>query len=141
MEKMRSAFCSRNALFAMILFLALPFGAEAQKQKKGTPDATGQAPSGAPLLPVSLSDEIDHDIGEMLGAFQVGDVDAMHKFYADNATFVSGTFAPPVMGWNNYVQIYQRARAQFQSQQLIRRNTFIFHNGDVAWASYQWEFL
>jgi ketosteroid isomerase-like protein len=24
---------------------------------------------------------------------------------------------------------------------LIRRNTYVFVHGDVAWASYQWEFL
>jgi ketosteroid isomerase-like protein len=141
MEKMQSEFRTRDVLLVTILFLALPLCTAAQKQKNSKSNTADQAPSGAPLLQVPLSDELDHDIGEMLGAFQVGDVDAMHKFYADNATFVSGTFAPPVMGWSNYVPIYQRARAQFQSQQLIRRNTFIFHNGDVAWASYQWEFL
>lgn len=126
----------------VILFLAAPFSASAQKQKKSK-NTNATDGSDTATLPVSMpiSDQIDHDIGEMLGAFQVGDIDAMHKYYADNATFVSGAYAPPVMGWSNYVPLYQRARSAFQGMQLIRRNTFIFHNGDVAWAAYQWEFL
>lgn len=64
----------------------------------------------------------------------------MHKHYADNATFVSGAYEPPVMGWQNYLPIYQRQRASFQGVQILRRNTFIFTHADFAWASYQWEF-
>lgn len=131
-----------SLMLCTVLFLAWPFSAAAQKQNKGKqPDTTDQAQNYAPLIPVPVSEELDHDIGEMLGAFQVGDVEAMHKYYADNATWVSGVYAPPIVGWSNYVPLYQRGRAQFQGEQLIRRNTFIFHNGDVAWASYQWEFL
>ena len=77
----------------------------------------------------------------MLGAFQLGDVETMHKYYADNATFVSGSYAPPVVGWQNYVPIYQSGMSGFQGIQLIRRNTYIYNTADVAWAMYQWEFL
>jgi ketosteroid isomerase-like protein len=76
----------------------------------------------------------------MLGAFQVGNVEAMHKYYADNATFVSGSYEPPVVGWNNYVALYEKQKAAFQGMQLIRRNTFIFVHGDISWTSYQWQF-
>jgi ketosteroid isomerase-like protein len=93
-----------------------------------------------PTIPLPVSDQIDHDIGEMLGAFQAGDVEAMHKYYSDNVTFVSGTFGPPIIGWQNYLAGYQQQRLAFPAIQLIRRNTYIFVHADVAWAEYQWEF-
>lgn len=127
-----------NWLFMLSLSLALASGAFGQKKSKSNPPDASSTQT-TPLLPNSVSDELDHDIGEMLGAFQVGDVEAMHKYYADNATFVSGVYAPPVVGWANYVPIYQRQRAPFQGMQLLRRNTFVFNHGDAAWASYQWE--
>ena len=53
---------------------------------------------------------------------------------------VPSDFAPPIMGWQNYVPLYERQKAAFASMQLVRRNTIIFPHGDVAWAMYQWEF-
>jgi ketosteroid isomerase-like protein len=123
------------------ILMAAPGGWAGQKKKKGAPGTENSSDqSQAPVTPVTVFDEIDHDIGEMLGAFQVGDVEAMHKYYSDNATFVRGVYEPPLVGWQNYVAEYQRERAAFQGMQLIRRNTTIFTHGDVAWASYQWEF-
>jgi hypothetical protein len=49
----------------------------------------------------------------------------MHKYYADTVTFVSGDFAPPIMGWQNYAPQYERQRASFQSMQIVRKNTVI----------------
>jgi ketosteroid isomerase-like protein len=134
----RGAIC----LSAAIAILAIsPAGRAGQKKKKPAADTDNSSDqSQAPVVPVSTFDEIDHDIGEMLGAFQVGDVEAMHKYYSDNATFVRGVYEPPLVGWQNYVAEYQRERAAFQGMQLIRRNTTVFTHGDVAWASYQWEF-
>ena len=83
---------------------------------------------------------IDDDIGQMMAGFQLGDTEMMHKYYSDNVVFVSGAYEPPVVGWQNYVPLYQRERAAFQGMQLNRRNTLIFTHGDVAWASYQWQF-
>ena len=111
----------------------------AQKNKKT--DSASNVATALPAIPVPDSQQIDHDIGEMLGAFQVGNVDAMHKYYADNATFVRGTFEPPVVGWASYVQLYQQQRTAFPGMQVIRRNTSIFVHQDVSWASYQWEFV
>ena len=37
-------------------------------------------------------------ISEMLGAWQVGDVDKLHKDYADDVTVVNGAYAPPDRG-------------------------------------------
>jgi ketosteroid isomerase-like protein len=93
-----------------------------------------------PMPPMPIPEQIEHDIGEMLGAWQVGDVEALHKYYADNATWVAGTDAPPVKGWQNYVAGYEKQRSQIMTGQLIRKNTNIFHYGDVAWACYQWQF-
>jgi ketosteroid isomerase-like protein len=36
--------------------------------------------------------------------------------------------------------MYERQWSAFQGIQLNRRNTLVFIHGDVAWASYQWEF-
>lgn len=114
------------------------FGQDNKKQKKGKQD-TSENPM--PMPPVPTADQLDQNIGEMLGAWQVGDVEAMHKFYADDATFTSGAFEPPIVGWQNYVSSYQKSRARFEGMQLIRKNTVIYFRTDFAWASYQWELL
>lgn len=122
-------------LFWLAASFAVPaVWASPQKQQK----TNAQAP---PLVFTSVAEEIDHDIGEMLGAWQVGDVEAMHKYYADDATWVSGSYDPPVAGWQNYVQQYLQQRKDLSGVQLIRKNTNIFHYGDTAWACYQWEFM
>jgi ketosteroid isomerase-like protein len=97
-------------------------------------------PNAPPMPPGSDADQIDHSIGEMLAGFQLGRVEMMHKYYADNVTFVSGAYEPPIQGWQNYVPLYQKQWAEFKGMQVIRRNTIIFPHGDVAWAMYQWEF-
>ncbi len=124
------------------LILTLPFDAQAGQKKKKNSDAdnASSAQPAPPSMPMPESDKINNDIGEMLAAFQLGKVDMMHKYYSDNVTFVSGEYAPPVVGWQNYVPIYQRQWAAFQGIQLNRRDTLVFIHGDVAWASYQWEF-
>jgi ketosteroid isomerase-like protein len=122
---------------AAVLIFSVPSGTwGGQKKKKKS--KTSQQP--LPTLPMPVSDQINRDIGEMLGAFQIGNVELMHKYYSDDATFVSGDYEPPVVGWKNYVPLYRREVAPFQGMQLIRRNTYIFTHGDVVWASYQWEF-
>jgi ketosteroid isomerase-like protein len=130
-------------MLAAVLILAVSSSALAgpQNNKKSKIKTNDQTDPNAPPMPVgSDADQIDHDISEMLAAFEVGNVDMMHKYYADNVTFVSGAYEPPIAGWQNYVPLYQRQRAAFQAVQLLRRNTIIFPHGDVAWAMYQWEF-
>jgi ketosteroid isomerase-like protein len=109
-----------------------------KKSKVKTNDQTD--PNAPPMPPGSDADQIDRAIGEMLAAFELGDVELMHKYYADNVTFVSGAYEPPIVGWQNYVPLFQRQRSAFQAIQLVRRNTIVFPHGDVAWAMYQWEF-
>jgi uncharacterized protein (TIGR02246 family) len=116
------------------LFTVSAVWARQQKQQK-------QNPSSPDIVFTTVSDEINHDIGEMLGAWQVGDVEAMHKYYADDATWVSGSFDAPIAGWQNYVPKYLQERKGFTGIQLLTKNINIFHYGDTAWACYQWQFV
>jgi len=140
----RCAWARRSATIlavaaALVLAVGLPASAKQKnKHKKDSDDSDQVDPVTMPPLPVS--DQINLDIGHMLGAFELGDVDIMHKYYADDATFVSGVWAPPVVGWANYVPLYKREWSAYQGIQLLRRNTYVFVHADVAWASYQWEF-
>jgi len=128
-------------LAAVLLLAASAHPAAGQKNKNSKIKYNDQTDPNAPPMPAGPdSDQIDRNIGQMLAAFQIGDVELMHKFYADNVTFVSGAYEPPISGWQNYVPLYQQQRAAFQGMQLIRRNTIVFPHGDVAWAMYQWEF-
>ena len=130
-------------MLAAVLILAVSSTALAgpQKNKESKVKTNDQTDPNAPQAPTgSDADQIDRDIGGMLAGFELGNVDTMHKYYADNVTFVSGAYEPPIRGWQNYVPQYQRQRAAFQAMQLVRRNTIIFPHGDVAWAMYQWEF-
>jgi ketosteroid isomerase-like protein len=88
---------------------------------------------------MSPADELDTDIGQMLAGLQVGNLELAHKYYADNAMFVSGSYGPPIVGFQNWAAGYERQRAQFAGMQIVRRNTVVFPHGDVAWATYQWE--
>jgi ketosteroid isomerase-like protein len=125
---------------AAALVFSLSPGTQAQKEKKQKKSDASDQTSQAPLSPTSDSDQIDRNIGEMLAALQLGNTEMMHKYYADNSTWVRSTFEPPVIGWQAYAAIYDQQKAAFQGMQLIRRNTFVFTHADVAWASYQWEF-
>lgn len=127
-----------RAIFVTITILLLSSGVWAQKNKKDkNPPPADQT---VPAMPLPPADEIDHDIGEMLGAQQLGNLEAMHKYYADSATFVSGNYGPPIVGWNNWAAGYERQKAAFQQMQIVRRNTYVYTHGDAAWATYQWEF-
>jgi ketosteroid isomerase-like protein len=127
------------AAAALVLALGLPASAKQKNKKKKNSDNSDQT-NAVPMPPLPVSDQINEDIGRMLGAFQLGNVELMHKYYSDNATFVSGTWEPPVVGWANYVPLYQREWSAYQGVQLLRKNTYVFVHADVAWASYQWEF-
>jgi ketosteroid isomerase-like protein len=128
------------ACLAAAAFIFAVSSGTGDAQKKQAKESQ-QSAKALPVLPVPVAEQIDHNIGEMLAGFQIGDAEMMHKFYADNATFVRGSYDPPVAGWQNYAAVYNQQRAAFQGMQLIRRNTFIFTHGDAAWACYQWEFV
>ena len=138
---MKLSRASNAKFFALVLSLLLCASSTlAQKKNKNQQPSDNTPPPSDQKLPMAPGDELDNDIGQMLGALQVGNVDAMHKYYADNATFVSSTYAPPIVGFETWAAGYQRQRAGFSGMQIVRRNTVIFPHGDVAWATYQWEF-
>jgi ketosteroid isomerase-like protein len=118
------------------LLLACGSPAAAQKKKKSDPPAT----DSGPVVPMGDEQAIDYTISEMIGAWQLGDVERMHKDYADDVSIVNGIWAPPVFTWANYVPIYQAQRARMQQVRMDRSNTYIKLNGNFAWACYQWDF-
>jgi ketosteroid isomerase-like protein len=122
-------------LFALALLLMTASPAAAQKKKKpNTPADTSSA------VPLPDQQQIDYNISEMLGAWQLGDTEKLHKDYADDVTVVNGIYAPPVTGWSNFLTLYQQQRARMQRVRLDRANTYIKVDGNVAWACYQWDF-
>lgn len=73
----------------------------------------------------------------MLGYWQIGDIENLHKYYDDNVVMVSGAFEPPIIGWDNFVKDYKAERASAPIGRMDRSNTVIKVNGDFAWATYQ----
>ena len=128
-------------LFLLTLCLAVVGTASAQKKKKTQDDSQ---PTPPPSVAASAPDEqkIDYVIGEFLGAWQLGDVQKMHKNIADDVSVVAGTWTPPAVGWPNYLVAYQAQRARMQQVRLDRSNTLIRigPTGQFAWACYQWDF-
>lgn len=99
-------------------------------------------PPENPPAPLRMPDDqvIDREISEMMGAWQVGDTNMLHNYYADDVSVVSGAYESPLMGWQTYANAYELQRKRMGPLRLDRRNTTIFVHGDIAWATYQWEF-
>ena len=131
------AFLTVTVCVTILLSMVSP--AAAQKDKKKKKDSNTPADTHT-TIPMSDEQQIDYNISQMLGAWQVGDTDRLHQAYADDAVFVSGVWAPPVFGWSNYLPLYQQQRARTQQVRLDRVNTFIKVSGAVGWACYQWDF-
>jgi len=131
---------NRLFFFSLFLLLTLALASTASAQKKKKKDDSSSNPSTAAMLPDEQ--RIDNAIGETLGAWQLGDIEKLHSHYADDVDVVNGMWAPPVVGWPNYLASYQSQRARAQQVRLDRSNTLIrvAPGGSVAWASYQWEF-
>jgi ketosteroid isomerase-like protein len=127
-----------RALAVAVVILLVCSGTWAQKNKKDKNASTSDQPMSS--MPMSPNEEIEHNIGEMLAAQQLGNMELMHKYYSDSATFVSSDYGPPIMGWKTWAAGYERQKAAFQQMQIIRRNTLIYTHADVAWATYQWDF-
>jgi ketosteroid isomerase-like protein len=125
-----------SLLLGATLLLAFAPQAGAQKKKKNEPGSV----DARPMIPMGDEQQIDYLISEMLGAWQLGDIEKLHKDYADDVSVVSGVWAPPVFTWTNYLAVYQQARARMQQVRMDRTNTYIKVSGNVAWACYQWDF-
>lgn len=127
---------------AVSLIALLVAGTAPAAQKKSKQKGQSKEPAAAETqLRLPDAQQIDQEISEMLGAWQVGDTNMMHNYYADDLTVVSGAFEPPLVGWQAYLAAYQRERQHLSSLRLDRRNTFIFPKGTFAYAVYQWEFV
>jgi len=129
----------RISLLSLSVLLSLALASAASAQKKKKKDDTA---SPTPTVTIPDEQKIDTAIGEMLGAWQLGDIEKLHAHYADDVDAVNGMWAPPVIGWPNYLASYQSQRARAQQVRLDRSNTLIriAPGGTVAWACYQWEF-
>lgn len=121
-----------------LLLTSLSPAVAQEKDKKKKKDAA--ADNSGPIIPMNDEQQIDYLISEMLGAWQIGDIERLHKAYADDVVVVSGVWAPPVVGWNNYLASYQQQKARMQQVRMDRMNSFIKVDGTVGWACYQWDF-
>jgi len=54
---------------------------------------------------------------------------------------VTGDWAPPIIGWDNYVKAYQVQRARVTGGRMDRTNTYIKLDGNSAWATYQFYYV
>jgi ketosteroid isomerase-like protein len=124
-------------LLAFVFLLAGISTAAAQKDKKKKKDAADTKT----VVPMAEEGKIDYMLSEMLGAWQVGDVEKLHATYADDVSMVSADWTPPVLGWTNYLAIYQQQRARMKRVRLDRSNTYIKVDGNTGWACYQWDFV
>jgi ketosteroid isomerase-like protein len=133
-------------LLAFSAVLASTAFAQTQKGKKKKPmdpaeeQAAAQAVTDSMLQKMSDQERIDYTISEMLGAWQIGDIEKLHKNMADDIIVVNGVWAPPVVGWTNYLASYQAQRARTQQIRMDRVNTLIHITGNIASACYQWDF-
>lgn len=123
-------------LFVAALLLTSAGTAFAQKNKK---DQSKQPPAQSSTLNMPDEQAIEVATGEMLGAWQIGDAERMHQYFADDALVVSGGWQPPISGWEAYLRGYQIQRAHMQAVRLERTNTFRRVSGNSAWVTYQWD--
>jgi ketosteroid isomerase-like protein len=134
----RTAYRVSLLLLASALSLTCVSPAAGQKKKKSEPPPS----TDSSKMLVSLTDDqqIDYTLSDMLGAWQLGDIEKLHKDYGDDVAIINGSWAPPIFGWTNYLAVYQQQRARMQQVRMDRSNTYIKVSGTVAWACYQWDF-
>jgi len=84
-----------RALAGVAVILLVCSGTWAQKNKKNQNANTSDQPM--PSMPMSPNEEVERDIGQMLAAQQLGNMELMHKYYSDSATFVSSDYGPPIV--------------------------------------------
>jgi uncharacterized protein (TIGR02246 family) len=125
---------------AAALSLTCVSAAGAQKEKKQKKDKTPPADTSKPLIPMSDEQQIDYMLSEMLGAWQLGDTERLHKYYAEDVSIVNGGWAAPILGWTNYLALYQQQLTRMQQVRMDRVNTYIKVSGNAGWTCYQWDF-
>ncbi len=134
-------------IYAALAALALLFfcvavsqaGQNDKKKKKDPPRVDNN--SANPVIPLTDEQQIDYMISEVLGAWQLGDSNRMHKNYAEDVSVVRSDLEPPIRGWPDYEKGYKQQRATMQQVRMDRSsNTYIKVNGNSAWACFQWDF-
>jgi ketosteroid isomerase-like protein len=125
-----------SLLLGAAFFLTCAAPAEAQKKKKNEPPPA----DGKPVVPMGDEQQIDYMISEMLGAWQLGDIERLRRDYAEDVSIVNGIWAPPVFTWTNYLAVFQVQHNRMQQVRMDRSNTYIKLSGNFAWACYQWDF-
>jgi uncharacterized protein (TIGR02246 family) len=123
-------------LLGAVLVLVAVSPAAAQKKKKNAPPPA----NNTSVVPLPDEQQVDFVISEMLGAWQLNDTERLHKDYAEDVVVVQGVYAQPVIGWTNYLALYQASRQRMNRVRLDRANTYIKVDGNVAWVCYQWDF-
>ncbi len=132
--------CGAGNLLLMLIAGATQADAQQKDKKNKNTSPTPTATTNGPTIPLSDEQQIDYLISTNLGAWQVGDIDKLHGTYGDDVTIVQGPSLPPVVGWNNYLPLYQQQHARMQQVRMDRSNTVIKVNGNCAWATFQWDF-
>jgi ketosteroid isomerase-like protein len=128
-------------LAVFLLAGAIPAAAQKNKDKKKQQEQTESAPDAKNMPPVNETQAVDLAIGQSLGYWQIGDVDSLHKYYADDVVVVTGDWSPPLVGWDNYAKAYQAQRARVTGGRMDRTNTLIKVDGNTAWATYQFYYV
>lgn len=123
-----------------VLLASAAFAQKDKKNKNKDNPATDKAVSDDLMQKLPDQDKIDFVISEMLGAWQIGDIEKLHKNISDDVIVVNGNWAPPIVGWSNYLTGYQAQRARTQQIRMDRTNTLIRVTGNTASACYQWDF-
>ena len=145
-KHLRTRFASRTTPWVIFLLLVAALSlscvslAAAQKEKKKKTEPASSTGSSKMLIPLTDEQQIDYALSEMLGAWQLGDSEKLRQDYADDVAIVNGSWAPPILGWTNYLAVYQQQRARMQQVRMDRTNTYIKVSGTVGWACYQWDF-
>ncbi|MCU1341389.1 MAG: hypothetical protein JWN92_812, partial [Candidatus Acidoferrum typicum] len=119
----------------------VPAAAQKNKDKKKQQPQSESTPDTKNLPSMSDTQAVDLAIGQSLGYWQIGDVDSLHKYYADDVVVVTGGWSPPLIGWDNYAKAYQAQRARVTGGRMDRTNTFIKTDGNTAWATYQFYYV
>ncbi len=123
-----------------LIFCGAPVAAQKNKKTVSNNPAAGMDNNATVPIPTTENGAVDLAISSMLGAWQIGDADRMHQYYADDVLVVSGAYEPPIAGWPAYLRSYQALRARTQSARMDRFNSIIKVSGNSAWSTYQWEF-
>lgn len=124
----------RRFFLAIACGMILLPGAAGQQGRQQKP----KKESTEPVIPQKPEEQINLQISEMLAAWQFGNVELMHKYYAEDVSVVSGQWEPAIHGWAAYAAGYQRLRERVNSVNFDRANTYVNVKGTLGYASYQW---